>query len=1592
MRPIRLLGVSLALGLTASCLLATRSGAGDADSTRAPGRVVPELATTVDAGEVALRRAIPSGYRGSLPALIAHLDEIDWSRGPSFDGADRAAFLLAEARLRMGDLDGFAAVADAVSAWAVETPYTAAIARLDHLVALTGLSGDDPAAAARALSPLLADHLAASDALEALEASPEMLEGLASVDTSSVLGREIAGAAAIAAAEASLAVGVDPTEWLERVPARSSGRMAARRLQALAALEADDVTAAGEMLRRLVLDEPADPAWRASAIALAGLYLETGEWKVAHSLYQRIDRHWHEEQRWLGRMADDAGVNALWAYWTVGSAPGVLDLDGRRHLDAATSYSDASLDLTRVTAEPTVAPELAGHELDPRLAVVMRPSPEDRAIALDLAADAYGTRARLAQVRHETAEELHHLARLRRYLGEGTELSTLEHQTLSGSTARLGTVVTRLDTLEAELGQIRDASTEHLLARVTRLRDAAAALALQAEALERLHVTGPHRDRPFPTPDGIPSPVDLVAMEATLTGVLDDFLLAFGAETPALLARSHDQAWVPGVVHRADALHAALAHQRDRAAALAAQLGTRGVEAESSDRLLALTAEEARLEAHLDSLSLSLHDHRTAVAHRLLIETRDHQVTEREEIDYGLATAAYRRTVAGDDSLSTEATVRLSKFLETHGDSSFARGEVRYHLADLHLTKARREFQATMARFVGDHDLGAEEAGQVSALFVDTAPALALYRAILEEDLDYAHRDAVLYQAGMLLADEGDPDADRLLTALVSEHPDSPFIQEAELRLGDLRFDRKQYVQAAPHFEAAATGRDASLSAIALYKLGWSRFSVDEFPEAADAFGRLLDLYAERNDLQTGADLDVEARDYLVHALARAGGAPAFVTHFDRVGPRPYEREILDELAALQKSFSLYDDVVASDRLFVSRYPDDPGVLRSVARAVEATANAGRADAAKELRLHYAPLFAPDGQWALAQSDSLAADGARYAETTWRATALEHHARAREADDPAAWQEALALYGTLLHYWPEGPETSKTQLYAGEAARALGRYEDAVAYFVSASFADSTELATEAAWQRVATTDAWYATTRPAGSTAATPQALGADSLATQVMGAADAFVERFPDDPRANDVRWRRASLSFAHGRHRDAADAFGRFLAYHPADDRAPTAASLRADAVAELGDWSAASSAYEEALAVARSAGADSLAARLEPLVPACAFRHAQETADAPGARPEVVAPLFGDFAARFPGHEHAEVALYRSALAWMAAAGPPGGDDVHPERAHAARMYADSTLAVLIERHPDSGLVRDAYVEKAGMWEGAGDAPRAAAAFLAFAHAFPADESAGDAFWKAADLTASTGEAAAADSLRLVYVDRYPGDLDAAVEIRELHARRDLDRITLEPDAGTVASGTAVADSVRFPHLGAYRALVVTHPDRAAPDILARVAFLQAEDTFAAYVAVPLDQPIDVSIEKRQKALEALIKAYQKAAEVGHPEWASAAAFRIGQALADFGTALERSERPSDLSDDDLWAYEDVIIEQSWGFYGRAETVWEDLLRQRGMPDADTPSWRASARDSLWGRRGLRFLFQPEMTHPLIAATPPMTDPDAGDTSR
>ncbi|HMB69840.1 MAG TPA: tetratricopeptide repeat protein, partial [bacterium] len=337
----------------------------------------------------------------------------------------------------------------------------------------------------------------------------------------------------------------------------------------------------------------------------------------------------------------------------------------------------------------------------------------------------------------------------------------------------------------------------------------------------------------------------------------------------------------------------------------------------------------------------------------------------------------------------------------------------------------------------------------------------------------------------------------------------------------------------------------------------------------------------------------------------------------------------------------------------------------------------------------------------------------------------------------------------------------------------------------------------------------------------------------------------------------------------------------------------------------------------------------------------------------------ARLFERLADRWPGYEHSHRALYRAGLGYAAA----GDED------DAIRAWTRLTGS-----YPESEYARDARLNIARTQE-AGNRPEAAArSYREFAAAYPEDADAGSALLLAADLFARAGDSVASESVKTSYLEAFPDDVETRAAILEERARRELDALA----DGEAVTPLLVATSGS--NLARYVELTNERPELAATAILARVRFLRGEEERVRYERSPITLPLAPSIAQKKSLLENVLQEYRNAAAYEVAPWNRAAAVRIGECLVAFGDALMASERPADLTEDDLYAYEDVLEEQSWEFFDRGEEAWTRLVRQVGSEaSADVDDeWVAEARARLWPRVASRFLHRPEVKYPLVAA--------------
>jgi len=153
-------------------------------------------------------------------------------------------------------------------------------------------------------------------ALEAAGRDDEAeLARLSGADTTTALGRDLAGAAIIRRGARALARGEDARALLETVPAGSRYASRARHMRGLVALEHGDVDQGRRILASLLADDSSYAARRQVSLGLAGRFLDEGRWDAAHEAHREIEQDWTRHHEMLRRILAEGSFDALWSSW-----------------------------------------------------------------------------------------------------------------------------------------------------------------------------------------------------------------------------------------------------------------------------------------------------------------------------------------------------------------------------------------------------------------------------------------------------------------------------------------------------------------------------------------------------------------------------------------------------------------------------------------------------------------------------------------------------------------------------------------------------------------------------------------------------------------------------------------------------------------------------------------------------------------------------------------------------------------------------------------------------------------------------------------------------------------------------------------------------------------------------------------------------------------------------------------------------------------------------------------------------------------------------------------------------------------------------
>jgi TolA-binding protein len=807
------------------------------------------------------------------------------------------------------------------------------------------------------------------------------------------------------------------------------------------------------------------------------------------------------------------------------------------------------------------------------------------------------------------------------------------------------------------------------------------------------------------------------------------------------------------------------------------------------------------------------------------------------------------------------------------------------------------------------------------------ADAVAAYQELLRQYPDYARADEVHYQIAHAWDGAGDEERSlAALTLLTNRYPDSLLYAESQFRRGELLFTRRDYAAAQTAYTAVIAARHSeTFQDQARYKRGWSFYLRGASAEALSDFmtvlARSLVSGSEfRTHLaleslpRTQRELVEDTLRVISLSFARQGGAPAVSAWFERHGGAPFEPLVYSRLAEHYLAEREYEQAAAALRAFVARHPQHEQAPLFQIRVAEIYDRAGedaRADAARdEFITGYGRESAYWQQRDLARMPLVS----QRLREEFLAQAQRSHADAQGSRLPADYLAAARWYRDYLAFFPDDGQAPEYSFLLGELLFESGRYAEAVEYYEQSAYRYSPHP--KAA-------DAGYAALvsyqRMLEDTA---EGEARQLLLARSIDAAVRFTGQFPRHPEVATVMTRAAQHLFAAGQHARALT-----MALRITGSGSAAAPELRraawivaGDVQFERAEYGLAETSYASALEIADDT---QLRERL-----AVAIYRQGEAARELGSRGEA-RQHFLRAAATAPRSAVAETAEYDAVAMTLALRDWPAARD---------------QLESFRRSWPESRFYQDVTRELALVYLELGEHAHAAEEFGRLAAIVDDEQEARAALWRSAELYHQIEDMTRASLAWQRYITLYPEPVDRAIEARlriaeafQLRGDADSRRQWLGEIVSAFESGGGSGSSDFSRQAAAQAALELAAPAREQFERLKLVA------------------PLERSLRQKRAAMEAALEAYGRAARFGIPEVATAATYYIGEIYHGFGRSLLESERPADLSEDELEEYEVLLEEQAYPFEEEAIRIHEVNFRR--IPQGFYDRWVRSSMEQL-----------------------------------
>jgi TolA-binding protein len=871
--------------------------------------------------------------------------------------------------------------------------------------------------------------------------------------------------------------------------------------------------------------------------------------------------------------------------------------------------------------------------------------------------------------------------------------------------------------------------------------------------------------------------------------------------------------------------------------------------------------------------------------------------------------------------------------------------------------------------------------------------SLVQYRVILEKYPSYERTDEVLFVVAYNLYESGKKDAALAnYNLLIKRYPQSKFVPDAYLQLGDHYFNGNDLARARAAYERAVSYRLPKIYAFALYKLAWCDYNAADFQGAIDKFKAVID-YADAQAAQSVGKRDriekrSEALRDMVLAYAQIDAIDSAIAYF-KDKAKGGSLDYVNKLAGTFFESGKFDQAI---RVYKQIEAENPTNVRAPAWQQKILIAYDKLNKRDKVVLEMQVLvdkFGPKSDWAKANADQKGAlqEANDLAETAMRELVQDYHQEATKTKSVATYKLARDIYKKYLDTFADNEAAYSMRFYYAEILYALEQWPDAAEQYEQVLALDPKgQYAQRAAYDDILALEKQVAIEKGLGSkTALTDNSRIDDKKAKgqveqkrsireekitketaeepippteqKLIAACDRYLDVSPKSKDEISIRYKIAFTYYDHRHYVDAAKMFGDIILRWPNDQWSQKAAELSMNILEVKEQWQPLFELAQKFRQDKRIAPPNSeFDKKLARIAEGARFKYIMDIYDNQK-NYELAAKEFKDFVAAYPKSDHATIALNNGILI--------------AEKAQQLDLVI-ATAEQLIKGYPtaDESIMKPAMRSLAVAYERSARYPEAIQAYVAYADKYKQDPASADMIFNAALWKEGLGDDPGAIALWQRYIKDYPQRPDVpkiAFNIGLIYQRKQEWKKVAETWALYQRDYAKTAQPgqlflARYNESQAMHELRKEDPNvtfiygellrrfNALPeseraggpviDAAAHARFALLEPQFNEYMALHFNytkqSDIIYVLKIKNAKMSRLTDAYTDVIKYQSPLYSEAALTRLGEAYANFNHKLLEAPMPKGLTPDQEDLYRTTLENQALPLEDKAVDAYEHAI--------------------------------------------------------